>query len=106
VPEAGLEPALRKEGDFKSPASTIPPLGHNVLHFKSGGAAECRPQKIKVNPDVFPLNYSPVKTKNGACDWIRTSDHPLRRRMLYPTELRRHGVASFTVVYSIYIRTE
>src|SRR5690606_2855494 len=27
LPEAGLEPALPKEGDFKSPASTVPPLG-------------------------------------------------------------------------------
>ena len=27
-------------------------------------------------------------TKNGAPDRIRTCDHPLRRRMLYPTELQ------------------
>ncbi len=26
--------------------------------------------------------------KNGTPGWIRTSDIPLRRRMLYPTELR------------------
>jgi hypothetical protein len=36
VPEAGLEPALRKEGDFKSPASTIPPLGHKCIACKTG----------------------------------------------------------------------
>ena len=28
VPKAGLEPARPKAGDFESPASTIPPLGH------------------------------------------------------------------------------
>ncbi len=28
--------------------------------------------------------------KNGAPDRIRTCDHPLRRRMLYPAELRAH----------------
>jgi len=28
------------------------------------------------------------KTKHGAPDWIRTSDRPLRRRVLYPAELR------------------
>lgn len=28
VPEAGLEPAHLAAGDFESPASTIPPLGH------------------------------------------------------------------------------
>ena len=25
---------------------------------------------------------------NGAPDWIRTNDRPLRRRVLYPTELQ------------------
>ena len=30
-------------------------------------------------------------TKNGAPDRIRTCDHPLRRRMLYPTELQAHN---------------
>ena len=29
-------------------------------------------------------------TKNGATGRIRTSDRPLRRRMLYPAELRLH----------------
>ena len=29
-------------------------------------------------------------SKNGAPDRIRTCDHPLRRRMLYPAELRAH----------------
>ncbi len=28
--------------------------------------------------------------KNGALEKIRTSDLPLRRRLLYPAELRRH----------------
>lgn len=28
VPKAGLEPARLAAGDFESPASTIPPLGH------------------------------------------------------------------------------
>lgn len=31
VPPARLELALPKEGDFKSPASTIPPRGRMVL---------------------------------------------------------------------------
>lgn len=31
VPEAGIEPALPKEGDFKSPVSTISPPGHSEL---------------------------------------------------------------------------
>ena len=32
---------------------------------------------------------APCKTlKISTPDWIRTSDHPLRRRVLYPTELR------------------
>lgn len=28
VPEVGLEPTSLSAGDFESPASTIPPLGH------------------------------------------------------------------------------
>ena len=32
------------------------------------------------NPEVF-----------GALEWIRTTDLPLRRRLLYPAELRRQG---------------
>ena len=31
-------------------------------------------------------------TINGAPDRIRTCDHPLRRRMLYPTELQAHDL--------------
>ncbi len=30
VPEVGLEPTRLAAGDFESPASTIPPLGHNA----------------------------------------------------------------------------
>ena len=49
------------------------------------------------NPGLYQLSYihhnvSVLNTKlpNGAPDRIRTCDHPLRRRMLYPTELQAH----------------
>src|SRR5436305_2025148 len=32
--------------------------------------------------------YARLQNKNGAPGWIRTSDHELRRHVLYPTELR------------------
>ena len=36
------------------------------------------------------IKFYSTKLPNGAPDRIRTCDHPLRRRMLYPTELQAH----------------
>ncbi len=50
------------------------------------------------NPGLYQLSYIHhqhlvlcTKRPNGAPDRIRTCDHPLRRRMLYPTELQAHN---------------
>ena len=51
------------------------------------------------NPGLYQLSYIHhniflilyTKLQNGAPDRIRTCDHPLRRRMLYPTELQAHN---------------
>ena len=40
-------------------------------------------------------------TKNGAPDRIRTCDHPLRRRMLYPTELQAHDLWYRNIIESL-----
>ena len=45
------------------------------------------------NPVLYRLSYAHhynqlARTAHGAPGRIRTCDHPLRRRMLYPTELR------------------
>ncbi len=52
------------------------------------------------NPGLYQLSYSHHRVHyhaffifgglNGAPDRIRTCDHPLRRRVLYPTELQAH----------------
>jgi hypothetical protein len=47
VPKAGLEPARLAAGDFESPASTIPPLGHN------GGLLPCNAPRGKSNFTAF-----------------------------------------------------
>ena len=97
----------QREGDFKSPASTIPPLGHK----------EKREPLLRevINPQSFSqvfviatlttatmshdlitrrhLNQSSMTAtallfnKLGPCDWIRTNDLPPLRQTLYPTEL-------------------
>ena len=41
-----------------------------------------------LTPDSKKSSENPEPIKNGAPGRIRTCDHPLRRRMLYPTELR------------------
>ena len=58
------------------------------------------------NPSPYPLGYThrvsiilpfsrsvstgdPLATDNGAPGWIRTSDQPLRRRLLYPLSYER-----------------
>ena len=54
------------------------------------------------NPGLYQLSYIHhniflilyTKLPNGAPDRIRTCDHPLRRRMLYPTELQAHYLRS------------
>ena len=40
--------------------------------------------------------------KNGVHEGIRTPDRPLRRRMLYPTEL--HGQHNYTIIFTIQIQ--
>ena len=46
----------------------------------------------------FRKNYC---TANGAPGRIRTCDHPLRRRMLYPTELRAPGTTQPAVTLQL-----
>lgn len=55
------------------------------------------------NPVLYQLSYAHhiafacARARNGAPGRTRTCDHPLRRRMLYPTELRAlylHSVRS------------
>ena len=55
--------------------------------------------KDKMSVDHLPSPMSPtarrfnnLPKKNGTPYWIRTSDIPLRRRMLYPAELRAHNI--------------
>ena len=45
---------------------------------------------IKLFSDVIFFNY--LQYKNGVPDWNRTNDLSLRRRSLYPTELREHNI--------------
>ena len=45
VPKAGLEPARLAAGDFESPASTIPPLGHAGL----------LPRQSRLSKSIFSL---------------------------------------------------
>ena len=47
VPKAGLEPARLAAGDFESPASTIPPLGH---------VGRCSLQKRVGQVDFHPVS--------------------------------------------------
>jgi hypothetical protein len=76
VPEAGLEPALRKEGDFKSPAST---------NFTTRAWMS---QKLASTAGFEPAT---IRLEGGCSIQLSYADM---------------GVANMIVAYSTYIRTE
>ena len=52
---------------------------------------------IVLNEHLFiekELLISPLVISNGVPDWNRTNDLSLRRRSLYPTELRGHDISN------------
>jgi hypothetical protein len=58
-----------------------------IRTLSSNQFADLMQQKI-TGSRIFTKTF--VTYANGDCDRIRTCDRPLRRRMLYPTELRSH----------------
>ena len=85
---------------------TYDPLVPNQVHYQAVLCSECgvndgirTRDNWNHNPGLYQLSYIHhniflilyTKLPNGAPDRIRTCDHPLRRRMLYPTELQAHN---------------
>lgn len=63
-------------------ALQVEPIGYTVATELSRPASR----------DLTEVSRGPPESKNsGAPGWTRTSDHRLRRPMLYPTELRAHS---------------
>lgn len=123
---AGLEPARPKAGDFKSPASTIPPSPQGSRHHHRRVRRNGDPfyerkrgwrdlnshglglESSQRQPTLIPTSNAPSGTRTHnqrlrrpllvqlsfQCESVpdkdRTCDLPLRRRSLYPTELRAH----------------
>ena len=79
MPEDGLEPSLPKEGDFKSPASTISPFGHKkviqyfrmhfskrVYHFTTPCKHEKRIRTFDIELNLVPgAGLEPARLSAG-----------------------------------------
>ena len=71
-----------------NPPSIASSLG--VAALRKLGPEDCLPDAYPAKTDEFDLVKNPLSHRNyGAPGWIRTSDLPLRRRLLYPLSYGR-----------------
>src|ERR1700730_15326966 len=64
-------------------------LARNIVIVTKHNRRDSRQSRRGTSSDKCQ-SLMPGKFKNGAPDWIRTSDPCLRRAILYPAELRAH----------------
>ena len=88
VPREGLEPTLpRREADFKSAASAIPPPRHNFFWRRQ---ADLNRWIVVLQTTALPLGYA--ATVIGAEDEIRTRDILLGKEVFYHWTTSAHIV--------------